>query len=355
MGRINYNCLRGKVHAFAPAAPATNPHLWVLLEENGRQWFATINIRSDKDAPGDPVGKSYLYYLIDNDFRHPIVPTILARPTGLSPVDRDYSSGALDFQRGNLFDPRQMRVLPAEGDASDSLVHRLQANLQMARQVGADVFFYGNAFHKDNPHQTDAAFGYTPDTPFGLDNVHMTQGDPQAIDQRVHENGSWHDGACFIWDEQARRITAAFLAFQVQAWHTDDNGEPVAGLTGAEPPTYDFANGLGAPLPQQRRAAEITSAHRAPDRSGAAIVTNMTTAPLDLSGWSILADAQSSVALPTGSIGPGQTLSVALAPGVLVDEGGILTLRDPAGRRVDGVAYNGGDAARGWSTSFSTP
>jgi hypothetical protein len=248
-----------------------------------------------------------------------------------------------------------MRVLPAEGDASDSLVHRLQANLQMARQVGADVFFYGNAFHKDNPHQTDAAFGYTPDTPFGLDNVHMTQGDPQAIDQRVHENGSWHDGACFIWDEQARRITAAFLAFQVQAWHTDDNGEPVAGLTGAEPPTYDFANGLGAPLPQQRRAAEITSAHRAPDRSGAAIVTNMTTAPLDLSGWSILADAQTSVALPTGAIGPGQTLSVALAPGVLVDEGGILTLRDPAGRRVDGVAYNGGDAARGWSTSFSTP
>src|SRR5579872_872844 len=352
MGRINYNCLRGKLHAFAPAVPATNPHLWVILEEGGRQWFATINIRSDKDASNDPVGKSYLYYLIDTDFRHPIVPTILARPNGLSPVDRDYASGALDFQRGNLFDPRLMRVLPAQGDASDSLVHRLQANMQIAKNVGAEVFFYGNAFRKDNPHQTDAAFGYTPDTPFGVDNIHMTQGDPRAIDQRVHENGAWHDGACFIWDESSRRMTAVFLAFQVQVWHTDENGAPVPGLTGCEPPTYDFANGLGAPLPQQSRAAEITSSHRAADRTGLVIVTNMSTAPLDLTGWSILAEAETNVALPAGAVGAGQAISVALNAGVLNDEGGILTLRDPAGLRVDGVSYNGGDAARGWSTSF---
>jgi uncharacterized protein YukJ len=355
MGRINYNCLRGKLRAFAPAAPATNPHLWVILEEGGRQWFATINIRSDKDTPGAPAGQSYLYYLIDNDFRHPIVPTILARPNGLSPVERDYASGALDFQRGNLFDPRLMRVLPTQGDAGESLVRRLQANLQIAKNVGADLFFYGNAFHKDNPHQTDAAFGYTPPTPFGLDNVHMTQGDPRAIDQRVHENGAWHDGACFIWDESARRMTGVFLAFQVQAWHTDDQGGPVLGLTGSEPPAYDFANGLGAPLAPRPRAAEITSAHRAPDRNGAIVVTNMSAAALDLSGWSILADAETDIPLPAGAIGPGQTVSVALNAGVLVDEGGILTLRDPAGLRVDGVAYNGGDAAHGWSTSFSTP
>jgi uncharacterized protein YukJ len=352
MARINYNCLRGKLHAFAPAAPATNPHLWVILEESGRQWFATINVRSDKDAPTDPIGKSYLYYLIDNEFNHPIIPSILARPFGLSPVARDYASGALDFQRGNLFDPRQMHVAPAEGDAGDTLAHRLQANLQVARNVGADVFFYGNAFHKDNPHQTDAAFGYTPSMPFGVDNIHMTQGDPRPIQQRVHENGVWHDGACFIWDEASRRMTGVFLAFQVQAWHTDDSGDPVDGTTGAEPPRYDFSNGLGAPLPLQPRAAEITSAHRAPNGAGTTIVTNMSAAPLDLSGWSILADAETNVPLPADAIAPGQTMSVALASGVLVDEGGILTLRDPAGLRVDGVAYIGGDATHGWSTSF---
>ncbi|HLW92190.1 MAG TPA: lamin tail domain-containing protein, partial [Roseiarcus sp.] len=124
------------------------------------------------------------------------------------------------------------------------------------------------------------------------------------------------------------------------------------GTTGAEPPQYDFSDGLGAKLPLPPRAAEITSAHRAPDGAGTAVVTNMSAAPLDLSGWSILAEAKTSVPLPAGAVAPGQTIAVALSGGTLVDEGGILTLRDPAGRRVDGVAYIGGDAAHGWSTSF---
>ena len=61
----------------------------------------------------------------------------------------------------------------------------------------------------------------------------MVQGDPKAIDQRVRENGTWHDGACFIWDEQAKRMTGAFLAFQTQAWHTNDNGDVIYGATGS--------------------------------------------------------------------------------------------------------------------------
>jgi uncharacterized protein YukJ len=352
MGHINYVCLRGKVHAFAPATPPKNPHIWVLLEAEGQQWFATINVRSNEGDPGDPIGKSYLYYLIDSDFRHPIVPSILARPQGLSSVNRDYASGALDFQRGNLFDPRAMRVLPMEGLGGDSLAHHLTAILQVAKNQGGEVFFYGNGFHKDNPHQTDAVFGATPDTPFGVDNIHMAQGDPKAIDQHVRENGVWHDGACFIWDEHARRMTGAFLAFQTQAWHTNDNGELIYGVTGSEAPLYAFADGVGEPLPLPNRAAELTSLHRAPDGTGALIVANMTNAPIDLAGWKILAQAEKTIPLPATALLPGQPLSVPLAPGVLDDAGGILTLINPANLRVDGVAYLGGDAANGWSTSF---
>ncbi len=352
MGHINYSCLRGKVHAFAPAAPATNPHLWVLLEADGRLWFATINVRSDKGQLGDPVGKSYLYYLIDNDFRHPIAPSILARPQGLSSVNRDYASGALDFQRGNLFDPRAMRVLPMEGQGGDNLEHRLTAILQVAKDQGNDVLFYGNAFNKDNPHQTDAVFGFTPDTPFGLDNIHMAQGDPKAIDVHVRENGVWHDGACFIWEEHARRMTGAFLAFQTQAWHTNDNGELIYGVTGCEAPLYEFADGLGEPLPLPNRAAELTSLHRAPDGTGTLIVANMTNAPIALAGWTILAQAERTIPLPATALLPGQPLSVPLGPHMLDDAGGVLSLVNPANLRVDGVAYLGGDAAGGWSTSF---
>lgn len=353
MGHINYQCLRGKVRAFAPAAPATNPHLWVILEAGGAQWFATINVRSDKDAPGEPIGKSYLYYYVDHDFSHPIAPSVLARPAGLSPVERSYAGGAVDFQRGNLFNPNAMRILPPEGAGNDGLVHTLSAMLQVAQAQDCDVFFYGNAFAKDNPRQTDAAFGYTPDTPFGLDNVHMAQGDPRAVDIRLHENGVWHDGAAFIWDGRARRMSAIFLAFQSQAWHTNDEGDLLYGATGCEPPRYDFSAGGFAPLPSPKRAAEITSAHRAPDGTATVVVANMTDAPLDASKWRLLVDAQRTYPLPASPLAPAQPLAAALPAGALNDRGGLVTLLDGEGLRVDGVAYLGGDANAGWSTSFA--
>ena len=253
MPHIDYRALRGKVHAVAPAQPPSNPHLWVILEAEGRQYFATINVRSTKDEPGEPIGKSYLYYFIDADFAHPIVPSILGRPQGLSSVERSYAGGAVDFQRGNLFNPNGMRVLPPEGVGDDGLVHRLTGLFDLAKAQDQEVFFYGNAFAKDNPHQTDAAFGYTPDTPFGLDNVHMAQGDPRETNIRLHENGTWHDGALFFWDEHSRRMTAVFLAFQAQGWHTNADGDLLYGQTGCEPPAYDFSQTPPAPLATRRR------------------------------------------------------------------------------------------------------
>jgi uncharacterized protein YukJ len=352
MGRINYHCLRGKVRAYAPAEPPGNPHLWVILDAGDRQWFATINVRSNKDEPGDPIGKSYLYYLIDADFSHPVVPSILARPVGLSPVERSYAGGAIDFQRGNLFNPNDMRVLPAEGAGDDGLVHRLGGLLELAKLQNCEVLFYGNAFLKNNPNQTDAAFGYTPDTPFGLDNVHMAQGDPRDVNMQLHENGVWHDGACFIWDANSRRMTAIFLAFQSQGWHTNENGDLIFGATGCEAPAYDFSAEAGTLLPAPKRIAEITSAHRAPDGAASVVVANMGAAPLDLTGWRLLVDAVTSFPLPATILAPGQPFSAPLPAGSLSDAGGLLTLINSAMLRVDGVAYLGGDPAAGWSTSF---
>jgi uncharacterized protein YukJ len=352
VARINYQALRGKAHAFAPAQPPDNPHLWVLLDTDDQQWFATINVRSNKDQPGEPLGKSYLYYLIDTDFAHPIVPSILARPLGLSPVDRSYAGGAIDFQRGNLFNPNDMRVLPPEGAGDDGLVHRLSGLLGLARSQNCDVFFYGNAFPKNKPNQTDAAFGYTPDTPFGLDNVHMAQGDPREVNKQLRENGVWHDGACFIWDPNSHRMTAIFLAFQSQGWHTNDDGDLIFGATGCEAPTYDFSTGAGVALPLPKRAAEITSAHRTPDGAASVVVANMGAGPLDLTGWRLLVDTVTSFPLPAANLSPGQPLSAPLPAGSLSDAGGLLTLINSSQLRVDGAAYLGGDPAEGWSTSF---
>jgi hypothetical protein len=82
------------------------------------------------------------------------------------------------------------------------------------------------------------------------------------------------------------------------------------------------------------------------------VVANMTGAPIALAGWTILAQAEKSLALPATSLLSGQPLSVALAADFIDDSGGVLTLVNPASLRVDGVAYLGGDPAAGWSTSF---
>jgi hypothetical protein len=203
-----------------------------------------------------------------------------------------------------------------------------------------------------DPHQTDAAFGYTPDAPFGVDNIHMAQGDPREVNIRLHENGVWHDGACFIWDEVGRRMTAIFLAFQSQGWHTNDSGDLIFGATGCEAPTYDYSKEAGTPLPLPRRVAEITSAHRAPDGTASVVVANMGTAPLDLAGWRFLIDTVKSFPLPETVLPAGQPLSAPLPAGSLSDSGGLLTLVNSSQLRVDGVAYAGGDPQQGWSTSF---
>ena len=349
---INYQSLRGKVHAYAPAEPAADPHLWVILEAAGEKYLATLNARSQRDAAGEPIGKSHLRYLIDCDFDHPIVPSILGRQLGMSEVERTYAGGALDYQRGNLFDPAAMRLLPAEGPGDDTLAHRLGAILQVAQLQNSEVIFYGNALLRENPYQTNAAFGYTPNAPYSLDNIHMAQGDPRDVNVRMHDNAIWHDGAAFIWDEHARRMTAIFLAFQSQGWHSNAIGDLIDAATGCEAPRYDYSGETPRLIPPIKRAAEITSAHKFTDRSGAVVVANMSPAPLDVTGWRLFIDAGISFPLPMRSLAPGEPISLPLPAGALNDRGGLITLLNTANLRVDGEAYRGGDGAHGWSTSF---
>ena len=352
MPHINYQALRGKLHAYAPGHPENNPHLWVILEAAGQLHFATINVRSNPDLPGEPIGKSYLHYLIDNDFDHPIVPSILGRPVGLSQVERSYTGGALDFQRGNLFDPTEMRVLPAHGPGDDGLAQRLGAILQVAQLQNSDVIFYGNAFVKDSAHQTDAVFGFTPTTSYGLDNIHMAQGDPREVNIRLHENAIWHDGAAFIWDERAHRMVAIFLAFQSQSWHSNTMGDYLYGVTGCEAPTYDYSGADPRLILPPPRPAEITSAHKRPDGPGSVVITNMSAAALVLNGWRLLVDTEISFPLPARALAPGEPLSLPLPNGALNDRGGLLTLLNPTNLKVNGKAYRGGDGEKGWSTRF---
>ncbi|WP_233808992.1 DUF2278 family protein [Paraburkholderia sp. HP33-1] len=349
MGQINYSHLKGKIDRFKPA-PSGNPHLWMLVDGGSDSFFATVNVQSSKDAPGSPVAETYLYFLVDEDFRHPIVADLKELRPGLDRLERSCAEGALDYIKGNLFDPRRMRVLPSQSAGGDDLIHRLEALLGLAREQNDDIVIIGSQF-RTSRGQTDAVFGETPE--YGIDNTHMAQGDPPEIDAHLHENGAWHDGAIFLLSTTTDRVTAIFLAFQTQAWQTDAHGQPVDGTTGFEAPRYDFSGGeLGNLLPAPAPVAELTSLNRLADGSGLLVIANMSRRPLDLSGWSVTT-ADTSLDLPNTTIEPGQPLSVELTSSFVVDTGGILSLLDARSLKVDGVAYLGGPAS-GWSTSFET-
>lgn len=349
MGQINYSCLKGKIDRFKPA-PSGNPHLWMLVDAGGDSFFATVNVQSSKGIPGSPAAETYLNFFVDEDFRHPIVDRLRLLGPGLAQLERSYAAGALDYIKGNLFDPRKMRVLPSQSAGGDDLVHRLQAVFGLARDQNEDIVIVGSQFRTSH-RQTDAVFGETPE--FGVDNTHMAQGDPPEIDARLHENGSWHDGAIFLISATTDRVTAIFLAFQTQAWQTDAQGQALDGATGFEAPRYDFAGGgLGNLVSASAPLAELTSLNRLPDGTGRLVVANMASGPLDVSGWSVTTP-NASLDLPATVIEPGQPLSIALTNDLIDDAGGILSLLDARGLKVDGVAYLGGSTA-GWSTSFAT-
>jgi uncharacterized protein DUF2278 len=75
---------------------------------------------------------------------------------------------------------------------------------------------------------------------------------------------------------------------------------------------------------------------------------------LDLAGWSIVDQAKRRLVLDGGSLPAGETVRVALGPTVqLGNRGGLVTLLDPDGLKVDGVAYTRSQAAaEGWSVVF---
>jgi len=345
---INYSCLKGKIDRFKPA-PSENPHLWMLVDTDTDSFFATINVQSSKGLPGAPEAESYLNFFVDDDFKHPIVTHLRAIEPGMAEQQRTYAAGALDFVKGNLFDPRKMRVLPSQDAGGDDLVHRLDGLFNTAHDQNDDIVIVGSQFQTSR-NQTQAVFGETPK--LGIDNTHMAQGDPPAIDAHLHENGVWHDGAIFLLSTNSDRVTAIFLAFQTQAWQTDDNGQAREGTTGYEAPRYDFAGGgLGNQIPASNPVAELTSLNRLPDGLGRLVITNMSNQPLDVKNWSITSPT-GVFDLPDETIAPGEPLAADLPPGLIEDAGGILSLLEAQGLKVDGVSYLGGPAS-GWSSSFA--
>jgi hypothetical protein len=81
---------------------------------------------------------------------------------------------------------------------------------------------------------------------------------------------------------------------------------------------------------------------------------NASPAAIDLAGWQLADRMKRTCPVPETHLASGATLTVALTPDVqLGNRAGAITLLDPAGLKVDGVAYTADDIPdEGWTVVF---
>jgi uncharacterized protein YukJ len=280
-------------------------------------------------------------YLADEAFAHPLVQELPGLPDGFSPLPSAAGGLALDFIRANLFDRTLLRPVPAtapgpDNDLADKLDHFVE---RAEADAAARVYAFGQRWGPE-PGVPDKVFGFSPGN--GVHDIHLNQGNSQ---QFRHDDGVWQDGGLLLQFPDQGQWVAVFLAFQSQAWHTDDQtGHAITG-PGPEPEPGE--------QPVRIVAALVNPRGPAPE---AETVTLLNAGPddLDLAGWSIADQAKRRLVLDGGALPAGEAVRVALGSTVqLGNRGGLVTLLDPDGLKVDAVAYTKSQAAaEGWSVVF---
>ena len=356
----NYGVLVGRA-IDRQLASGSNAHYQVHMIDSHNDYRIAINVMS-------ALAPSELQYLIVSNFSHPLLDGFAAlepgwhpltgRPTGAGGEGRDVG---LDFIRGNLFDPRDMRVLPfnvpgPDNDLNEKLDHYIQRAMADEEAV---AYAFGERWGPEEIK--DKIFGFAPGN--GVHDIHMNQSN---VGRFTGDDGVYQDGALLLHFPGQKQWVGIFLKFQSQGWHTDDKtghslpGEPQVPSGPPsdqdEPPPGPY-DPNGHPTPDNpdgavRIVAALANGVTSPETETVTLL-NTTNAAIDLKGWTLLDRDKHRMAL-TGVIAAGDTLRVTLAkPAELPNKGGLITLLDARGLRVDGVSYSKAQASRpGYSIKF---
>ena len=313
------------------------PHYQIhLMDDQGTDYRAAVNVLSQEKP-------SELLHLVADDFRHPVTARLEGLAGGWNPLPPGPGGPNLDFVRGNLFDPAGMRPLPPDvagpdTDLADLLDHYVQRAID---DPDARLYVFGARFGPE-PAVRDKVFGFLPGN--GVHDIHMNQGNSRRFGG---DDGVWQDGGLLLHFPGQSRWVGVFLAFQSQAWHTDDT-------TGHA--LDDAGTGRPGPGTQPVRivAALVDPEGPAPERETVSLL-NASPGPVDLTGWRLAGRTGQGMPVPAGSpLAPGAFLTVPLTGDVrLGNHGGEITLLDAAGLKVHGVSYTAEQAAReGWTVVF---
>lgn len=320
-----------------------NPHYQIHIVDHDKDYRVAVNVQSQDT--------SEVQYVVDSHFSHPLLEALHELPPGFRPLKSAPNGLALDFIRGNLVDPKKFVPLPISAPGPDNdLNEKLDQYVQRAMaDETALLYAFGQSWGPESVK--DKIFGFAPGN--GIHDIHMNQGNDPA---HQADDGVWQDGGLLFHFPKTSQWVAVFLRFQSQAWHTDDRtghaitapipAPPPNKPTNPTPPTTDHPDGI------VRIVAALVNDVKTPERE---TVTLLNTSPqsISLSGWAMLDKAEAKMSL-AGDLAAGEVKTfVVQAPMALSNKGGLITLVNAAGLKVDGVSYTKEQASSaGWTIAF---
>lgn len=326
MPLMGYGVLAGQVTDSRAEGGSDSPHFQIRVHGGDTDYRVAVNVLSQESPPD-------LLFVADESFSHPLLQELPGLPDGFTAVPSQAGGLALDFIRGNLFDPQAMRVLPAtapgpDNDLADKLDHYVS---RAVADPAARLYAFGQRWgpEADVP---DKIFGFSPGN--GVHDIHMNQGNSGHFRS---DDGVWQDGGLLLHYPGQDQWVAIFLAFQSQAWHTDDQtGHALTdppGPPGPGPGPADPGHAV------RIVAALVNPVGPAPEQETVTLI-NAGAQDVDLTGWSLADRLQQRMPLDPVTLPAGETARIVLRPPVqLGNRGGLVTLLDPAGLKADGVAY----------------
>ena len=196
----------------------SSPHYEVhAVDDAGTDYRIAVNVQSQ-------LPPSELLYLVDDNLAHPVTAALEGLASGWHGLAPGAGGSNLDYIRANLFERADMRPLPPDvegpgNDLADLLDHWLRRAID---ESGARLYAFGERWGPE-AGAPDEVFGFRPGN--GVHDVHMNQGNSGAYRR---DDGVWQDGGLLLRLPGASRWVGLFLAFQSQAWHTDDvTGHPL--------------------------------------------------------------------------------------------------------------------------------
>lgn len=345
---LNYGVLKGRP-IDRRLGSSGSPHYQIHLVDDQDDWRIAMNVQSQDG--------SEVEYVVVRHFDHPILERLPAMVSGFTALPSAQRQG-LDYIRSNLADPRDFKPLPAAAPGPDNDLNELvdQFVQRVMANEEAQMYAFGARWGPEN--KKDKIFGFTPGN--GIHDIHMNQGNSgrHAVDNGVYQDG----GLLFHFPDEDQWV-AVFLKFQTQAWHSDDvSGVPLVPPTSGPP---SDGTGTGShhidthDLPTAARPdglvviiAALVNDRQDPERETVTIL-NTSGGDIELSGWALLDTADHRLHLE-GSVPAGGTRVFVVRPTLqLSNKGGIITLVNADGLKVDGVSYTKSQARNpGWTIRF---